>query len=98
MRPLVPTVAVRGVGSQVPGLAGGYFGGGRNDFVGNFGGRFSLDLQAVWEIQNLGLGNRAAIRERQAEQRQALLQLLKTQDRVTAEIVQRRARGDPRTA
>jgi outer membrane protein TolC len=93
VRPLVPTVAVRGVGSQVPGLAGGYFGGGRNDFVGNFGGRFSLDLQAVWEIQNLGLGNRAAIRERQAEQRQALLQLLKTQDRVTAEIVQALARS-----
>ncbi len=92
VRPLLPTVAVRGVGSNTPGLAGGYFGGGVNDTVGNFGGRFSVDLQAIWEIQNLGFGNRALVRERQAEERQALLQLLRTQDRVTAEVVQAHAR------
>ena len=91
VRPFVPNVAVRGVGSQTPGLAGGYFGGGVNDFVGNFGGRFSVDLQAVWEFQNLGFGNRASVREREAESRQALLQLLRTQDRVTAEVVQAHA-------
>jgi outer membrane protein TolC len=88
MRPFVPNVALRGVGSQVPGLAGGYFGGGVGDFVGKFGGRFSFDLQAVWELQNLGLGNRATIRERESEQRQALYQLLKMQDQVTADVVQ----------
>lgn len=78
VRPFVPTVALRGVGSQVPGPAGGVFGGGRNGDLSNFGGRFSFDLQAVWEVQNLGLGNRAAVRERQAEQRASLLQLLRT--------------------
>lgn len=91
VRPFVPTVALRGVGSQVPGLAGGVFGGGINNNLSNFGGRFSFDLQAVWEVQNLGLGNRAAVRERAAEQRAALLQLLRTQDRVTAEVVQAHA-------
>jgi outer membrane protein TolC len=90
-RPLVPSVALRGVGSQVPGLAGGLFGGGVNGNVGNFGGRFSFDLQAIWELQNLGFGNRAVVRERQAEQRQALLELLRTQDIVTAEVVQAHA-------
>ncbi|HVL12146.1 MAG TPA: TolC family protein [Gemmata sp.] len=88
VRPFVPTVGLRGVGGQVPGLAGGYFGGGINDDLSNFGGRFSFDLQAVWEVQNLGFGNRAIVREREAERRQALLQLLKTQDRVSAEVVQ----------
>jgi outer membrane protein TolC len=92
VRPYVPTVAVRGVGSQTPGLAGGYFGGGLNDFMGNFGARFSVDIQAVWELQNLGLGNRAARREREAESREALLRLLRTQDLVTAEVVQAHAR------
>ena len=58
----------------------------------NFGGRFSFDLQAIWEVQNLGLGNWAARREREAEQREAFLQLLRTQDRVTAEVVQAHAR------
>jgi outer membrane protein TolC len=92
-RPYLPNVAVRGIGSNVPGLAGGYFGGGRNDFMGNFGARFSIDLQAVWELQSLGLGNRAIRREREAEQRQALLQLLRTQDLVVAEVVQAHARA-----
>jgi len=87
-RPLLPNIALRGVGSQTPGLAGGYFGGGVNSFLGNFGARFSVDIQAVWELQNLGLGNRANVREREAEQRLALFQLLRTQDRVTAEVVQ----------
>ena len=88
VRPFVPNIAVRGVGSNTPGLAGGYFGGGINDFLGNFGARFSVDIQAVWEVQNLGFGNRGLVREREAEQRQALLQLLKTQDRVKSEVVQ----------
>ena len=87
-RPFLPNIAVRGVGSQTPGLAGGYFGGGVNSFLGNFGSRFSVDIQAVWELQNLGLGNHALVREREAEQRQALWQLLRTQDRVKAEVVQ----------
>jgi outer membrane protein TolC len=91
VRPFVPNVALRGTGSQVPGLAGGYFGGGINDNLSNFGGRFSFDLQAVWEVQNLGLGNRATIHEREAERRASLLQLLRTQDRVTAEVVQAHA-------
>src|SRR5262245_34769277 len=92
-RPYLPTVAVRGVGSNGPGLAGGYFGGGRNDFMGNFGARFSVDIQAVWELQNLGLGNRAIRREREAESRQALLQLLRTKDLVAAEVVEAHARA-----
>src|SRR5262249_22851871 len=57
---------------------------------------------AVWELQNFGLGNRAAIRERQAENRLVLLQLLRNQDLVTAEVVQTQARlqraANPRTA
>lgn len=91
IRPLLPNLAVRGVASNTPGLAGGYFGGGVNDDLSNFGSRFSVDIQAVWEVQNLGLGNRALVREREAEQRQALVNLLRTQDRVTAEVVQAHA-------
>ena len=92
-RMLYPTLAVRGVGSNTPGLAGGAFGGGVNDFLGNFGSRFSVDLQAVWEVQNLGFGNRALVREREAERRRALLELLRTQDVVTAEVVQAHAQA-----
>ena len=92
-RPFVPTIAIRGVGSQTPNLAGGYFGGGINDDISKFGSRFSLDLQAVWEFQSLGLGNRALVRERQAESNQALLQLMRTQDQITADVVQAYSRA-----
>lgn len=92
MRPYLPNVAVRGLANQAPGLAGGLFGGGEGDQFGNFGARFSMDVQAIWEVQNLGFGNRASVRTRQAEERVALLQLLRTQDRVTAEVVQAHAR------
>lgn len=96
-RPYYPTLAVRGVGSNTPGLAGGYFGGGVNDDVQNFGPRFSVDLQAVWEFQNLGFGNRALVREREADSRRALLELLRTQDMVTAEVVQAHAQVERAT-
>lgn len=92
-RALLPTVAVRGVGSNTPGIAGGYFGGGVNDDVQNFGPRFSVDVQAVWEFQNLGFGNRAAVREREADGRRAVLELLRTQDRVAADVVRAHAQA-----
>lgn len=90
-RPLYPTVGVRGVGSNTPGLAGGYFGGGVNDDLTNFGARFSVDVQAIWEFQNLGFGNRAHVRERESDSRRALLELLRAKDVVTAEVVQAHA-------
>ncbi|HVK17713.1 MAG TPA: TolC family protein [Fimbriiglobus sp.] len=93
VRPLVPSVALRGVGSNTPGLSSGYFGGGVNDSVGNFGGRNSMDLQLVWQLDNLGFGNRAAVREREAENRLALVELLRVQDRVAAEVAQALARA-----
>lgn len=90
-RPFLPTLAIRSVASNTPGLAFGSFGGGVNDDLGNFGPRFSVDLQAVWELQNLGFGNAALVRERTAESRRALLELLRAQDLVTAEVVQAHA-------
>jgi outer membrane protein TolC len=92
LRPLVPSVLLRGNTTNPAGnLAGGLFGGGINDFVGNFGARGDFDIQMVWELQNLGLGNRARIRERQAEQQLSVVELFRTQDRVAAEVAQAQA-------
>ncbi|MBX7104287.1 MAG: TolC family protein [Gemmataceae bacterium] len=46
---------------------GGTFGGGRNDFLGDFGGQGDVVASAFWELKNLGFGNRAQARERQAQ-------------------------------
>ena len=92
-RPWLPTVAVRGVGSNTPGIAGGYFGGGVNDDLTNFGPRFSVDVQVVWEFQNLGYGIRAAVREREADGRRAVLELARAQELMAAEVVKAHAQA-----
>lgn len=89
IRPLVPSVLLRGNATNPGGtLSSGYFGGGINDKLSNFGARNSLDLQLVWEFQNLGFGNGASVRERRAESQVAVLEAFRTQDRVAAEVVQ----------
>src|SRR5262249_52685210 len=50
--------------------------------------RNSMDLQVVWELRNLGLDNLAAVRQRQAENRLAVLDLYRVQDRVATEVAQ----------
>ncbi|WP_435021479.1 TolC family protein [Tundrisphaera sp. TA3] len=79
LRPLIPSVAFR--------YSGGGFGGGRNDFFGNFDARSDADVNLYWEVQNLGLADRSIARQRAAQQRVAQLQLLKVQDRVASEVV-----------
>lgn len=94
VRPFVPSVMVRGVAANPGGaLSSGYFGGGINDNVSNFGGRNSIDVQLLWEFQNLGFGNQALVRGREAESQQGVLGLLRIQDQVAAEVVQAHAQA-----
>jgi outer membrane protein TolC len=79
LRPLIPSVAFR--------YSGGGFGGGQNAFFGNFNGRSDADVNLYWELQNLGLADRAIARQRSAQRRTAGLEMLKVQDRVAAEVV-----------
>jgi outer membrane protein TolC len=87
MRPLLPSLAIRSVSTNPSGSLGyGTFGGGPNDRLGSFGGRFDVDVQLLWEFQSLGLGNRVRDRERQAENRIATLELFRMQDRIASEV------------
>jgi outer membrane protein TolC len=89
LRPLIPSVLLRGASTNPAGtLAGGYFGGGLNDSLGNFSARSDFDVQLLWEFQNLGFGNRARVNERRAENQLSVLELFRIQDRVAADVVQ----------
>jgi outer membrane protein TolC len=89
LRPLVPSVILRGNATNPAGtLSTGVFGGGVDGRIEHLGTRNSWDVQVLWELQGLGLGNRAAVREREADSRVAVLELLRTQDRVAADVVQ----------
>jgi outer membrane protein TolC len=92
IRPLVPSVLLRGASTNPAGtLAAGAFGGGRDERIGDFGARSDFDVQILWELQNLGLGNRARVRERRAEHELSHLELFRIQDRIAAEVAQAHA-------
>jgi outer membrane protein TolC len=70
------------------GVSGGGFGGGEGSDVDNFGGRSDFDVAAVWELQNLGVGNVARVRERRSAFRQANLAVQHVRDLIAAEVAQ----------
>jgi outer membrane protein TolC len=89
LRPLIPSVVLRGASTNPAGtLGGGYFGGGKNDNLSNFGARGDIDLQVLWEFQNLTFGNKALVNQRRAENQLAVLDLFRLQDQVAADVVQ----------
>lgn len=89
MRPLVPSLILEGSpGAAGPGgyWMGGVFGSGLNGTGNPWMGRADVSAGLVWEMENFGLGNRARVRERRAQQQQVTLELFHLQDRIAAEI------------
>jgi outer membrane protein TolC len=78
-----PRLPKLGVSNQT-----GAFGGGLNADVGNFDSRNALSAQLYWELKNLGFGNRYEINERKAILSQVRMQLVESQARACAEIVE----------
>jgi outer membrane protein TolC len=90
MRPLIPMVVVGGdAAPAAPGgyLMGGVFGSNLNGSSNPWAGRNDVNVQVLWELRNLGFGNLAAVRERQAERDQAVVESLRIQDQIAAEVV-----------
>ncbi len=79
VEPWIPHVAVA--------TSGGNFSGGRGTNLDNQGSRSDVDLQAVWELDSLGLGvaaKRGRAQSRLAQQRTTLADF---RDQVTTEVV-----------
>ncbi len=91
MRPLIPSILLTGNGSPEFFFNGGAYATGRGDSLNRWAGRSDVAIQFVWQAENLGLGNRARIRERDAQNLQAVLELFRVQDLVAAEIAQAHA-------
>jgi outer membrane protein TolC len=87
LRPLLPNLVLRGASTNPAGTPGvGVFGGGINGNMSNFGGRWGPDVQLLWQLDNLGLGNRARVRQRQAETQAAAVELARSRATVAAEV------------
>jgi outer membrane protein TolC len=81
-RPLIPTLWV--------GFSGGVFGGGSNlvpPLVGNFAGRTDFDIRLWWTLLDLGAGNLALIRQRDAQLGQAVARRARTLNRARSEVI-----------
>jgi outer membrane protein TolC len=86
--PLVPSVLF--------GISETGFGGGKGDTIANFHDRFDLDAMAVWQIRNLGFGERAARDEASARLRQARHRDVEVMNRVAREVVEAHAQVQAR--
>jgi outer membrane protein TolC len=88
-RPFVPSLIVSGTSTSPAGTLGyGLFGGGPGGSLSNFGSRLDVDVQLLWQLDNLGFGNRARINQRQAENLLAQVEFARLRDRVAAEVSQ----------
>ena len=86
VRPWLPTISA--------GYSYGVFGGGGNQTVSEFdrfAGRSDFDISAVWSLQNLGFGNRAATNRNRAVSMQALARFEETRNRIRAEVEEAQA-------
>lgn len=84
------------VPSLLLGFSTSRFGGGIGNSAQNFGGRYDLDAMMVWEMRNLGFGERAARRERNAQVQQANFAKLRILDQVAQEVAEANAQVNMR--
>jgi outer membrane protein TolC len=88
-RPLLPIIMTRGQGTQTPyPMAFGGFAADTGSNLGPFQVRSDWDLQALWELRNLGFGNLALIRERRANLDLARDRAFRFRDFVAKEVTQ----------
>ena len=91
MRPWIPNLVMQGSSNPGSTLGGTIYGA---NLVGNdptWAGRSDWDFQVLWQLDNLGAGNAAAIHERRGEQQVAAIELAKIRDSVASDIVKSHA-------
>ena len=99
MRPLLPLVVIGGF--QTPGgmlIQGGVFGLGPNSSLNQWIGRVDVSLQLVWQLDALGIGNLARIKQQRGDESRTIIELRRTQDMVAAEVTEAQARLQSATA
>ncbi len=71
MRPLIPSLVLQSNAVPNDNLGAGVYGSGSNS-LNSWSGRSDWNAQVVWELKNLGFGNRGLVTQRLGQQRQEL--------------------------
>src|SRR5262249_24852918 len=95
-RMFLPTVLINGFQTPDEMIQGGIFGLGTNTKLNQWMGRDDISLQLVWELEALGIANLARIKEQRGEQSRAIIDFLRIQDMVAADVT--RAQADLQSA
>jgi outer membrane protein TolC len=98
VRPLTPTILTNGF--QTPGeyIQGGIFGLGPNNTMNQWAGRADVSLQPLWQLEALGIGNLARIKEQRGMQSLAIIEFYRTQDVIAGDVTRSLARLQSATA
>jgi outer membrane protein TolC len=90
-RIVLPTVLINGFQTPDEMIQAGIFGIGTNNKLNQWDGRDDISLQLVWELEALGIGNLARIKEQRGEQSKAIIDFFKVQDMVAADVTKAQA-------
>ncbi len=91
-RPFLPNLFVGSPVTTSGLLAAGNLASGANGSLNSNGGRVDIEVAAVWQLRNGGIGNVGLIRQRRAEQDVAAIELTRAVVRVKSEVAQAVAR------
>ena len=86
-----PTVLINGFQTPDEMIQAGIFGIGTNNKLNQWVGRDDVSLQLVWELEGLGIGNLARIKEQRGEQSKAIIDFFNIQDMVAADVTEAQA-------
>ncbi len=90
-RMLLPTVLVNGFQTPDELIQAGIFGLGTNDKMNQWTGRDDVSLQVMWQLEAMGIGNLARIKEQRGEESRAIIEFFKVQDMVAAQVTKAQA-------
>ncbi len=91
-RPFLPNLLVTSPATATGLLAAGNLSSGPNGLLNNNGSRLDVEVAAVWQLQNGGIGNIGRIRQQRAERDLASIEFTRTIFRVKSDVAQALAR------
>ena len=85
-RPFIPQVLLNGFQTPYEMIQAGIFGLGPNSSLNQWKGRFDFSIQPLWQLQNMGAGNLAAIKGMRGLESMAIIDFFKSQDMAAADV------------
>ena len=97
-RPILPVFMLNGFQAAGMYLQFGMFGLGPNSSMNQWFGRDDVSFQFIWQLDGMGVGNLARIKDQRGQQSRAIIDLFHWQDQVAADVNRALARLQSATA